>query len=315
MNKKSKIFLAGGYGLVGSAVYRKLLEEGYKDILRPSFEELDLINLASVEEFFDKEKPQYVIDAAAKVGGIMANNTYPVDFLLDNLKIQNNLIETSHKHKVKKLLFLGSSCIYPKQAKQPIKEEYLLTGELEPTNEWYAIAKITGIKLCQAYRKQYKDKFISAMPTNLYGPGDNFHKDQSHVIPGLMRRFHEAKMNHSPAVVVWGTGSPKREFLFVEDLAEALVFLLEKYDGDEFVNVGTGSDVTIKQLVEIISEVVGYEGKIVWDKTKPDGTPRKLLDVSKINSLGWKAKTDLKEGLIRTYSWFVENVNTGTIRL
>lgn len=314
MNTDAVIFVAGGNGLVGSAIIRRLQSEGYSQILSPSSSELDLTNQSAVSAYFAEHRPEYVFDAAAKVGGILANQTYPVDFLLTNLKIQNTLIEQSHNHGVKKLLFLGSSCIYPKHAPQPLKEEYLLTDSLEPTNEWYAIAKIAGIKLCEAYHQQYGDSFISAMPTNLYGPGDNFHPQNSHVIPGMMRRFHEAKQQGLDSVTVWGSGTPMREFLFVDDLADALVYLMKNYNQKEFVNVGTGVDVTIRELAETMKEVVVFEGSIEWDTTKPDGTPRKLMDVSRLESLGWKYTVELKDGLQKTYQWFLDTVDSEELR-
>ncbi len=305
-----KVFVAGHNGLVGSAIHRQLLAQGYRHIITKTRSELDLLNAQAVDAFFQVEKPDMVYLAAAKVGGIFANNTYPADFLLDNLKIQNNIIEASWRHGIKKLLFLGSSCIYPKMAPQPLKEEYLLTSALEPTNEAYAIAKIAGIKLCNALNRQYGTNFISVMPTNLYGPNDNYHPQNAHAFPMLLRRFHEAKVNKDMTVLIWGTGKPRREFLYVDDLAEACVFLMENYsviDVGELINIGTGEDCTIMELAQAIREVVGFTGGIVTDPTKPDGTPRKLLDVSKIHSLGWKAKTGLKEGLIKTYDDFLHN--------
>lgn len=307
-----KIFLAGHQGLVGSAIHRCLLIQGNANILERSRSELDLLDPSAVNAFFLAERPQLVYLAAAKVGGIYANNTYPADFLLDNLKIQNNVIEAAWRYGVKKLLFLGSSCIYPKLAPQPLKEEYLLASPLEPTNEAYAIAKIAGIKLCNALRKQYGANFISVMPANLYGPNDNYHPENAHALPMLLRRFHEAKENHSATVVVWGTGTPRREYLYVDDLAEACVFLMENCSADdigELINIGTGEDCTILELVEMIKEVVGFNGNIAFDNSKPDGTPRKLLDVNKIHTLGWKATTTLKAGLEKTYQDFLQNPN------
>ncbi|HDM78405.1 MAG TPA: GDP-L-fucose synthase [Deltaproteobacteria bacterium] len=307
MDKASKIFVAGHRGLVGSAILRKLQTEGYSNIVTRTREELDLRDQQAVNRFFEEERPEYVFLAAAKVGGILANSTCPADFIRDNLQIQTNVIDAAYRYGVKKLLFLGSSCIYPRNAPQPMKEEYLLTGSLEPTNEWYAIAKIAGIKMCQAYRRQYGFNAICVMPTNLYGPGDNFDLKTSHVIPALIRKFHEAKAEGKSHVVVWGTGNPRREFLYVDDLADALLFLMEHYNSEEIINVGIGKDITIRELAELIREVVGYEGDIVFDLSKPDGVPRKLLDVSRIHALGWQAKTPLREGLEKTYRWYVEH--------
>ncbi|KAL5699136.1 GDP-L-fucose synthase [Ranunculus cassubicifolius] len=307
-DKSAKIFVAGHKGLVGSAIVRKLHQNGFTNLLLKSHSELDLTRQSDVESFFANEKPQYVILAAAKVGGIHANNTYPADFIAINLQIQTNVIHSAYINGVKKLLFLGSSCIYPKLAPQPISEDALLTGPLEPTNEWYAIAKIAGIKMCQAYRLQYNWDAISAMPTNLYGPNDNFHPENSHVLPALMRRFHQAKVDNAKEVVVWGSGSPLREFLHVDDLADAVVFMLEKYSGLEHVNVGSGKEVTIRELAELVKEVVGFQGDLVWDTTKPDGTPRKLMDSSKLASLGWVPKVALRDGLVDTYKWYLENL-------
>ena len=300
--------MAGHRGLVGSAIVRKLQSLGFTNLVLRSNSELDLTRQFDVDSFFAAEKPRFVILAAAKVGGIHANNTYPADFITINLQIQTNVIDSSFRHGVKKILFLGSSCIYPKLAPQPIPENALLTGPLEPTNEWYAIAKIAGIKMCQAYRIQYSWDAISGMPTNLYGRNDNFHPENSHVLPALMRRFHEAKVNNAKQVVVWGTGSPLREFLHVDDLADAVVFLMDKYSGLEHLNVGSGKEVTIKDLTELVKEVVGFEGDLVWDTSKPDGTPRKLMDNSKLLGLGWTPKISLKDGLVDTYKWYVENV-------
>ena len=308
-HKSAKVFVAGHRGLVGAAIVRKLTQLGFTNLVKRSHAELDLTRQSDVEAFFASEKPEFVIVAAAKVGGIHANNTYPADFIAINLQIQTNVIDSAYRNGAKKLLFLGSSCIYPKFAPQPIPEDALLTGPLEPTNEWYAIAKIAGIKMCQAYRIQYKWDAISGMPTNLYGPYDNFHPENSHVLPALMRRFHEAKVKGAKEVVVWGTGSPLREFLHVDDLADAVVFMMEKYSGLEHLNVGSGKEVTIKELAELMKEVVGFEGDLVWDSTKPDGTPRKLMDSSKLANLGWTPKVSLKDGLADTYKWYLENVN------
>ena len=307
MEKNSKIYVAGHRGLVGSAIVRNLEERGFTNIIGKTHKELDLTRQDEVERFFETEKPEYVFLAAAKVGGIQANNTTPAEFIYDNLMIETNIINSAYKNKVKKLLFLGSSCIYPKFAEQPIKEEYLLTGELEPTNEAYAIAKITGIELCKFYRRQYGCDFISAMPTNLYGINDNFDLETSHVLPALIRKFHEAKINNTEEVVMWGTGKPLREFMYVDDLADALVHLMLNYSDEIHVNMGTGKDLTIGELAEIVKEVVGYKGKIVNDLSKPDGTPRKLLDVSRLESTGWKYKTELKEGIEKVYKWYLEN--------
>ncbi|XP_042506231.1 putative GDP-L-fucose synthase 2 isoform X2 [Macadamia integrifolia] len=308
LNKTAKIFVAGHRGLVGSAIVRKLEEFGFNNLVLRSHRDLDLTRQSDVEAFFALEKPQFVILAAAKVGGIHANNTYPADFIGINLQIQTNIIDASYRNGVEKLIFLGSSCIYPKFAPQPITEDALLTGLLEPTNEWYAVAKIAGIKMCQAYRLQYGWDAISGMPTNLYGPNDNFHPENSHVLPALIRRFHEAKVSDAKEVVVWGTGSPLREFLHVDDLADAVVFLMDKYSGLGHVNVGSGKEVTIKELAELVKEVVGFQGDLVWDSTKPDGTPRKLMDSSKLAKLGWAPKISLRDGLVDTYKWYLENV-------
>lgn len=297
MKKISKIFVAGHRGMVGSAIVRKLQEEGYKNLVLKTSSELDLRNQLAVEKFYEAEKPEYVFLAAAKVGGIMANNTYRADFLYENLMIESNVIHQSYIHKVKKLLFLGSSCIYPKLAPQPLKEEYLLSGYLEETNEPYAIAKITGIKLCESYRRQYGCDFISAMPTNLYGPNDNYDLQKSHVIPALLRKFAEAKKNNSPTVEVWGTGKPLREFLHVDDLSDACLFLMMNFSDQEFINVGTGDEVTISDLAMMIKNIVGYSGKIIFDSAKPDGTPRKLMDHSKLSGLGWNPSIKLMKGL------------------
>ena len=313
MQKDSKIFVAGHHGLVGSAIVRNLENHGYKNLVLRSRKETDLTNSTAVARLFETESPEYVFLAAAKVGGILANSSYPADFIRDNLAIQLNVIDAAYKNGVKKLEFLGSSCIYPKFAPQPMKEEYLLTGALEPTNEWYAIAKIAGIKLCQAYRQQYGFNAISLMPTNLYGPGDNFDLKNSHVLPALIRKFHEAKMEGRNEVVIWGTGTPRREFLHVDDLASAAVFLMEQYDGAEIVNVGVGEDVTIAELAGIVKRVVGFEGNLVFDTTKPDGTPRKLLDVSRLTGLGWRAATTLEQGIDSTYRWFLTHVESARL--
>lgn len=308
MEKDATIYVAGHNGLVGSAILRTLKAKGYENIIQKTFKELDLRRQEQVEEFFEREKPEYVFLSAAKVGGINANNVYPAEFIYDNLMIETNIIHSAYKNNVKKLLFLGSSCIYPKYAEQPIKEEYLLTGKLEETNEAYAIAKITGIELCKFYKRQYGCDFISAMPTNLYGINDNFDLETSHVLPAMIRKFHEAKINNKSEVVIWGTGKPKREFLYVDDLADALIFLMNNYSGESHVNVGTGEDLEIQELAQIVKEVVGYTGEIKNDLTKPDGTPRKLLDVSVLNSLGWKYKTQLKNGIEKIYRWYGENI-------
>ena len=306
MKKEDKIYIAGHNGMVGSSIVRKLEQEGFANLITRSSKELNLINQADVLAFFEENKPDYVFLAAAKVGGIQANNTYKGDFLYDNLMIQTNVIHAAHTQGVKKLLFLGSSCIYPKFAQQPISEDSLLTGTLEPTNEPYAIAKIAGIKLCDAYRDQYGANFISAMPTNLYGPNDNYDLSNSHVLPAMIRKFHEAKNNGGKEVVVWGTGKPMREFLYVDDLAEACYFLIENYNEPGAINVGTGSDITIADLAHLVKKIVGFEGEIVFDTSKPDGTPKKQLDVSRINQLGWKATTELEAGIRKAYSSFLD---------
>lgn len=305
MNTESKIYVAGHRGLVGSAILRSLEHGGYEDLLTRTQGELDLTDGREVDEFFEVQKPEYVFFAAAKVGGILANAARPVEFLRDNLYIELNVISAAHRHGVRKLMFLGSSCIYPKFTPQPIKEEALLTGELEPTNEPYALAKIAGIKLCQAYNRQHAADFVSVMPTNLYGPGDNFDLESSHVLPALIRKFHEAKENDEPRVIVWGTGTPRREFLHVDDLADACVYLMNTYSGTEIVNVGVGQDISIRGLAELVREIVGYRGEIIYDDSKPDGTPRKLLDVSRLHDLGWRARIPLREGIEQTYSWFL----------
>ena len=307
MELNSKIYVAGHRGLVGSAIVRNLEAKGYKNIIFRTHKELDLTNQADVQAFFKEEQPEYVILAAAKVGGIHANNTYPADFIYDNLMIQNNVIKAAHDYKVKKLLFLGSTCIYPKMAPQPIREEYLLTGALEETNEAYAVAKIAGLEMCKFFKRQYGDNFISCMPTNLYGPNDNFDLKSSHVLPALIRKFHEAKVNGSDTVEVWGTGTPLREFIYVDDMADACVFLMENYDGEQHVNIGTGEEVSIRQLAETVKEVVGFEGDLVFNTDMPDGTPRKLTTVDKLHGLGWKHKVSLNEGIRLAYEWFLEN--------
>jgi GDP-L-fucose synthase len=305
MDKNAKIYIAGHRGMVGSAIYRKLEKEGFHNFITRTSDTLDLRNQQQVADFFAVEKPDYVFLAAAKVGGIVANNTYRAEFLYDNLQIQNNVIHNSYLNGVKKLMFLGSSCIYPKLAPQPLKEEYLLTGLLEPTNEPYAIAKIAGIKMCDAYRAQYGCNFISVMPTNLYGYNDNYHPQNSHVLPALIRRFHEAKEGNLPAVTIWGTGSPRREFLFADDLAEACYYLMQNYDEEGLVNIGTGEDISIKDLALLVKKIVGYEGEINFDATKPDGTPRKLMDVTKLHSKGWKHKIELEDGIKLAYQDFL----------
>ncbi len=307
MDKNAKIYVAGHLGMVGSAIVRNLQSKGYTNIIGKSIQELDLTRQIEVENFFESEKPEYVFLAAAKVGGIFANDTYPAEFIYINLQIQNNVIHSAYKSGVKKLCFLGSSCIYPKYAPQPMKEEYLLDGKLEPTNEAYAVAKIAGIKMCQAYNKQYGTNYISVMPTNLYGYNDNFDLNTSHVVPALIRKFIEAKLSGSKEVVIWGTGKPRREFLFVDDMADACVFLMQQYNSSEIINIGVGTDVSIEELANVIREEVGYKGSICYDTTKPDGTPRKLLDVSKLHSLGWQAKTSLREGIRKTIQWYYKN--------
>lgn len=304
LNREKKIYVAGHRGLVGSAFIRGLKKEGFSRIVTRTHHQLDLTRQQDVEEFFRQEKPDYVILAAAKVGGIHANNTYPADFIMENLQIQCNVIDSAYKNQVKKLLFLGSSCIYPKYAPQPIKEEYLLSDYLEETNEAYALAKIAGLKMCSYYNRQYGTDYISVMPCNLYGPEDNFSLENSHVLPALMRKFHEAKQSGASTVTVWGTGKPLREFLHVDDLVKASLFLLDNYQGDEFFNVGYGEEVSIKELAEKIKKAVGYQGELVFDSAKPDGTPRKLTDISRIRALGWKPEIDLEEGVRRTYEWF-----------
>ncbi|EGA90028.1 NAD-dependent epimerase/dehydratase [Planococcus donghaensis MPA1U2] len=313
MNLESKIYVAGHRGLVGSAIVRNLQENGYHNLVFRTSKEMDLTNSNQVDAFFQEQRPDYVFLAAAKVGGIVANNDYPAEFIRDNIMIQTNVIDAAHRNGVKKLLFLGSTCIYPRLAEQPMKEDSLLTGELEPTNEPYAIAKIAGIKMCQSYNRQYGTNFISIMPTNLFGPNDNFDLTSSHVLPALIRKFHEAKVSQSEAVEVWGTGSPKREFLYSDDLADAAIYLMNTYDGNDLVNIGVGRDISIKELAEKVRETVGYEGEIVFNTSKPDGTPRKLVDVSRLTSLGWEAKISLDDGLKMAYDWFLEQ--TEKVRL
>lgn len=310
ITKQSKIYIAGHRGMVGNAIWRLLKANGYNNLIGRTSSELDLRNQNSVVDFIATEKPNVIIDAAARVGGILANNDFPYQFIMENMQIQNNLIDSALKADVDKFIFLGSSCIYPKMAQQPLKEEYLLTDSLEPTNEWYAIAKITGVKACQAIRNQYDKDYVSLMPTNLYGINDNFDLNTSHVLPAMIRKFHEAKLNNNALVTLWGSGTPMREFLFVDDLAEAIVFALENKLPDYLYNVGTGEDLTIKELALIIKKTVGHQGKIEWDDSKPDGTPRKLMDVSKMHDLGWKHKTKLEEGIQKTYKWFLENNDT-----
>ena len=307
MEKTAKVFVAGHRGLVGSAISRQLRSNGYERLLERTHAELDLTCQQAVDAFFQMERPEYVFLAAAKVGGILANNSYPADFIYQNLMMETNVIQAAYRSGVKKLLFLGSSCIYPRLCPQPIREEYLMTGPLEPTNEPYAMAKLAGISLCNAYRRQYGCNFISVMPANLYGPGDNFDLDNSHVLPALLRKFHEAKVKNHDSVTIWGSGAPRREFLFVDDLAEACVFLMQQYNEAGIVNIGTGQDQTIAELAAMVADALRYKGELVYDRTKPDGTPQKLLDVCKISALGWQAKTDLLHGLAKTYAWFVDN--------
>ena len=308
MNLNSKIYIAGHNGMVGSAIWRVLLSKGYTNLIGVSSKVLDLRNQQAVRDFISNEKPDVIIDAAAKVGGILANNNFPYPFLMENMQIQNNLISCAHELGVSKFIFLGSSCIYPKLAPQPLKEDYLLTGSLEPTNEWYALAKITGVKACQAIRNQFNKDFVSLMPTNLYGTHDNFDLNSSHVLPAMIRKFHEAKQNNHAPVSLWGSGTPMREFLFVDDMAAAVVFALENKLPDYLYNVGTGEDLTIKELATTIQKIIGHQGEIIWDATKPDGTPRKLMDVSKMHALGWKHQVNLEKGIQMTYDWFLENV-------
>ncbi len=310
MKQDSRIFVAGGQGMVGSAICRALAQADFAKVLAPPRAELDLTDQAAVDHWFAAQQPEYVFMAAARVGGIQANSSYPAEFLHDNLVIQNNVIHSAWKHGAKKLLFLGSSCIYPREAPQPMREEHLLTGPLEPTNEWYAVAKIAGIKLCQAYRRQYGFDAISLMPTNLYGPGDNFHPENSHVLPALIRRLDEARQENRDEVVIWGTGTPRREFLHVDDLADACLFLMDRYSDESFVNVGMGMDIPILELARLIAEVVGFAGEIRTDPSKPDGTPRKLLDISRLKGLGWQPSISLQDGLEQTWQWFQANRDT-----
>lgn len=307
MNPVDRVFVAGHRGLVGAAIVRTLQSSGFGSLILKDRSQLDLTSQAAVDAFFKEERPDYVFLAAAKVGGIHANSTYPGEFLVENLKIQTNVIDAAYRNGTKKLLFLGSSCIYPKLAPQPIAEDSLLTGPLEPTNEWYAIAKIAGIKMCEAYRRQFGFNAISVMPTNLYGPGDNFNLENSHVLPALIRRFHEAKEKRSPEVVIWGTGTPRREFLHVEDMADASVFLMQNYESEQLINVGWGEDVTIHELAKLVAGIVGYQGRLSFDSSKPDGTPRKLLDVSRLRKQGWSPRISLRDGLESTYRWFLAN--------
>lgn len=308
MNKENKIYIAGHNGMVGSAIWRTLLDSGFNNLIGASSKELDLRDQKAVRDFIAKENPEVIIDAAARVGGILANNDYPYQFIMENMQIQNNLIDSALQNGVEKFIFLGSSCIYPKLAPQPLKEDYLLTDTLEPTNEWYAIAKITGVKTCQAIRKQFGKDYVSLMPTNLYGTYDNFDLNTSHVLPAMIRKFHEAKENNNAAVTLWGSGTPMREFLFVDDMAKAVIFALENKLPEYLYNVGTGEDLTIKQLAETIQQITGHKGEIVWDASKPDGTPRKLMDVSKMHELGWKHQVELQDGIQKTYDWFLENI-------
>jgi len=308
MNKTDKIYVAGHRGLVGSAIVRNLQSKGYNNIVGRTHKELELTDQQAVRAFFEEERPDVVVLAAAKVGGINANNTTPAEFIYDNMQVQCNVIHCCHQYGIKKLLFLGSTCIYPKMAPQPIPEDALLTGPLETTNEAYAVAKIAGMEMCKFYKRQYGDDFISCMPTNLYGPHDNYDLKGSHVLPAMIRKFHEAKLGNAPSVELWGTGTPLREFLYVDDMADACVFLLENYDGEQHVNIGTGKEVTIKELAEMVKETVGFEGEIIWNDSMPDGTPRKLTDVTKLHSLGWRHKVELEEGIKMAYDWFKENV-------
>jgi len=309
MNINDKIYVAGHKGLVGSAIVRNLTNKGYKSIISRTHAELDLINQRDVKDFFDKERPEMVILAAAKVGGININKTAPADFAYENMQIQCNIIKCCHDFEVKKLLFLGSTCIYPKMAKQPIREEALLTGILEETNEAYAIAKIAGMQMCKYFKKQYGDNFISCMPTNLYGPYDNYNLMDSHVMPAMIRKFHEAKMSGMASIELWGTGAPLREFLYSDDMADACVFLLENYDGEQHINIGTGEEISIKQLAELIKKIVGFDGDIIWNASMPDGSPRKLTDVSRLHLLGWKHKVELADGIELAYQWFLDNID------
>jgi GDP-L-fucose synthase len=307
MRSNSKIYIAGHNGMVGSAIWRTLINKGFTNLIGVSSKELDLRNQQAVRDFIAKENPDVIIDAAARVGGILANNDYPYQFIMENMQIQNNLIDSALQNNVEKFIFLGSSCIYPKLAPQPLKEDYLLTDTLEPTNEWYAIAKISGVKTCQAIRNQFGKDYVSLMPTNLYGTHDNFDLNTSHVLPAMIRKFHEAKENNNAPVTLWGSGTPMREFLFVDDMAQAVVFALENKLPDYLYNVGTGEDLTIKHLAETIQQIIGHKGEIIWDSTKPDGTPRKLMDITKMHGLGWKHKIELQEGIQKTYDWFLEN--------
>lgn len=311
-NYKSRIYIAGHRGMVGAAIWRNLESKGYTNLIGKTSSELDLRNQQAVNDFFTQVQPEIVIDAAARVGGILANNDYPFTFLMENLQIQNNLIDAAHNYDVQKFIFLGSSCIYPKLAPQPLKEDYLLTGSLEPTNEWYAIAKIAGVKACEALRKQFNKNFVSLMPTNLYGSFDNFDLNTSHVLPAMIRKFHEAKLSvingKQATVTLWGSGTPMREFLYVNDMADAVVYAMENNLKENLYNIGTGKDLTIKELAETVQKIVGHTGEIIWDSSKPDGTPRKLMDVSKMTAAGWKASTNLEEGIENTYSWFLENI-------
>lgn len=309
MNKDTKIYIAGHNGMVGSAIWRALLTKGYYNLIGVSSADLDLRNQQEVKDFIATEKPEVIIDAAAKVGGILANNNFPYQFIMENMQIQNNLIDSAMQAGIEKFIFLGSSCIYPKLAPQPLKEDYLLTDTLEPTNEWYAIAKISGVKACEAIRKQFHKDYVSLMPTNLYGTHDNFDLNSSHVLPAMIRKFHEAKLDNNAAVTLWGSGTPMREFLFVDDMAEAVVFALENKLPEHLYNVGTGEDLTIRQLAETIQKITGHQGEIVWDSSKPDGTPRKLMDVSKMHALGWKHQVALEKGIQKTYDWFLENLD------
>jgi GDP-L-fucose synthase len=311
IDRDARVYVAGHHGLVGGAIWRRLQSAGFRNLIGRTLDELDLREQAAVERFFAEARPDYVFLAAARVGGIRANDTYPGEFIYDNLMIQTNVLHQAFRQGVKKLLFLGSSCIYPKLCPQPMKEEHLLSGKLEPTNEPYAVAKIAGITMCQAYRRQYGAPFFAAMPTNLYGPGDNFDPLNSHVIPGLMRRIHEAKIQGAPEVAIWGTGTPRREFLYVDDLADACLFLMENYDGADIINVGVGQDLSIAELAKLVARVVGFPGRLTFDPRYPDGTPRKLLDVSHLTQMGWRARTSLEDGLTRTYAWFCDHLNQG----
>ena len=310
MDKKTKIYIAGHRGMVGSAIMRALEKKGYSNLIGKTSSELDLRNQQAVINFYNDEKPEIVIDAAAKVGGILANNDFPYQFLMENMQIQNNLIDGAHNSGVEKFIFLGSSCIYPKFASQPLKEEYLLTDSLEPTNEWYALAKITGVKACQSIRKQFNKDYVSLMPTNLYGSFDNFDLQSSHVLPAMLRKFHEAKINNHSDVTLWGSGTPMREFLFVDDMADAVVYTLENKLPGYLYNIGTGKDIMIKELAEMIQKVIGHQGSLLWDTNKPDGTPRKLMDISKMERLGWQYSTELEDGIRKTYLWFLDNINS-----